>query len=175
MFHTLVAKIPQEGIPCSQRQKPQRRTLTQARFWKKSIHHFVGSPVPADRDELSLTLRVGLARNPRGIEGALRLGNVDRNPARSQPLQRRLQQFTAAPTACRRIHDSQIRPRLGHSPTTAPRSTVLPNSSASTCLLIFIDAVRGKSFSQITYPPTRLKSGSRRFRATISPSSELSK
>jgi hypothetical protein len=37
----------------------------------------------------------------------------------------------------------------GHNPTTASRVTDLPISSASTCRLIFMEAVRGKSFSQI--------------------------
>ena len=48
---------------------------------------------------------------------------------------------------------------VAHNPTTAPRLAVFPISSASACRLIFMEAVRGKSFSQIRYPPTRLKSG----------------
>src|SRR5258708_1938766 len=175
MLHTPVAKIPEEEIPCPEGEEPQRGRPAGIRLREKPVHHFVGSTVPADRDELSLTLRVGLARNPRGIACALRLRHLNRNSARSQPLQRRTQHLAAAPAARRRIHDGQIRPQLIHSFTTAPRSTVLPNSSASACRLIFIDAVRGKSSSQITYPPTRLKSGNRRLRFKTSPSSTVSK
>ena len=53
---------------------------------------------------------------------------------------------------------------LLYNPTTAERSTDFAISSASTCRLIFMEAVRGKSFSQTRYPPTRLKSGKRRLR-----------
>ena len=59
-------------------------------------------------------------------------------------------------------------PAILQSETTAERSNFFPISSASTCRLIFIDAVRGKSLSQTTYPPTRLKSGRRRLRVEIS-------
>ena len=64
---------------------------------------------------------------------------------------------------------------VGYKPTIASRPTDLPISSARTCRLIFMEAVRGKSFSQIKYPPTRLKSGRRRLRAEISSSNLSSK
>ena len=66
-------------------------------------------------------------------------------------------------------------PAILQSETTAERSNFFPISSASTWRLIFIDAVRGKSLSQTTYPPTRLKSGRRRLRVEISLMSGLSK
>src|SRR5207245_9223909 len=47
-------------------------------------------------------------------------------------------------------------------------SRLLPISSAKIARLIFMDAVRGKSLSQIKYPPTRWKSGNCRLRALIS-------
>ena len=108
-------------------------------------------------------------------------------------------QQRAAPTAsCRRIHDCEIGfpqsfdPMCGemgagkmparqppaeallYNPTTAERSTDFAISSASTCRLIFMEAVRGKSFSQTRYPPTRLKSGKRRLRDNSSSSNVLS-
>ncbi len=57
------------------------------------------SPLPAP---------ISLARNPRGIAGAARLRDIDRNTPRPQPLQRRTQHLAAPPASRRRIHNRQI-------------------------------------------------------------------
>src|SRR5258708_150876 len=141
MLHTPVAKIPQEGISCSQREESQRGRPAGIRLREKPVHHFVGSTVPADPHELSLTLpfppgredvprprRGAPARNPRGTPAPRGPPPPTRTPPRPHPPQPRPQHLAAPPAPRRRIHDGQIRPQLIHSFTTAPRSTVLPNS-----------------------------------------------
>ena len=95
--------------------------------------------------------------------------------------------FTIARYVCPKILDRRIQQRNAQREfarhnwsqlsATSPRLLPAPPTCrflhASTCRLIFMEAVRGKSFSQIKYPPTRLKSGRRRLRAEIS-SSNLS-
>ena len=67
---------------------------------------------------------------------------------------------------CSRLKERMLRlaRERRYKATIAACSTDFPISSARTCRLIFIDAVRGKSFSHTRYPPTRLKSGRRRLR-----------
>ena len=72
------------------------------------------------------------------------------------------------------VHTSRDTAARIYNDTIADRPSDFPISSARTWRLIFIEAVRGKSLSQITYPLTRLKSGNRRLRAEISSSNLLS-
>src|ERR1700735_720339 len=175
VLHSAITEIAQKRIARPQGQESERGTIVRVRLRKKAVDQLIGSSVPAHGDKFSATARVGLTDNSRRIGCGLGFRHLDRNSASSEPLQSRNQQLTGATTTSRRIHDGQIGFLPAHNATTTPRSTVFLTSSASCCRLTFIDAVRGKSFSQMKYSPTRLKSGSPRLRFTISCNSALSK
>ena len=159
--YAAVGEFPQERIPRTQGKKCQGGRLAAFRLRKKTIHDLVGGAVAADRDELPVAATVGGPRQFRGLAWSPGLGDLELDPSRAQPLQRRPHQLAAASTPGRRIDHCEIG-RL-HSATTAARLELLLISPASAARLIFMDAVRGKSPPQSRYPPTRLKSGRRRF------------
>ena len=191
-----MAEIAQEGIACAERQKPQPRSVTSESFWVEAVHHFIRSTVATDGDEVPYATPIRFTRDSLCISWTTGFGDFNFKAAGSQPIQGRSEQLAALSAARRRIHNGQVGSR--HDPPrwnplaaipfsdkclieptlrrtvlvqqfiNASRFVVFAISSAKACRLIFIDAVRGKSFSQIRYLPTRLKSGKRRLRAAKS-------
>jgi len=149
--HALVAEIPQKGVPRPQGQKTKGATFYRRRTictGKNSIYDFVRGAISTNSNEVPITSGVGFAGNRDSLSGRGRFSHVDLNSGGSQPVEGRRDQLSAAsPSRSRIYHCEKL---VIHNPTTAERCRRLRTSSASSVRLIFMDAVRGKSLSQIT-------------------------
>src|SRR5581483_5826149 len=140
-------EISEEGIAGPKRKKSQRGSCTFDGLRENAVDDFVGSPVPSDRDEFAITLLPSRLGEPGCIPRFSALFHINGHFRRPQTLQRGPNQFPALPASCRRIHDCQK--GFAHKGSTAGRSIVFPMSSPNSFRLIFMEAVRGKSFCQI--------------------------
>src|SRR6185437_3895303 len=166
MLQPALAEIAKKGIARAQGKKAESWPLAAFRLGEESIDDLVGGAVAADRQEIALAAGVGLAGDGTGVPGAAGFRQFQFDAAGAQPAQGFVYQFAAAPPTRGPVYHCQKAP--AHKGTTAESRSgrSRPISSASAVRLIFSDAVRGKSRSHSTYPPTRLKSGRRRLRLT---------
>src|SRR5450432_2744354 len=108
MLYSAVAEVAQKRVPCPQRKKSERRALPTQRLRIKAVHHLVRSAVAAHRDKVPHTASVGLARNLSRLSCSPSRGHLHFKAASLQAIERRTEQFAAAPSASRRIHDREI-------------------------------------------------------------------
>ena len=137
-------------------------------FGKKPVHYFVRGTIATDRQKTPASSSIVFTRKLYGLARLRRLDNFELQSTCTQTLERWPDQPATAPASGRWIHHRQV--SLVHSWRMDARSAVLPISSARTVRLIFKEAVRGKSLSQIKQPAMRLKSGKRRLRVLTSSS-----
>ena len=154
MVRAAIGEIAKKRIPGSQGKKPKGCASIGERSREQAIYNFKARAIAPDRDKIAKSRGVCLMRQNRGFAGGARLAHLQREPRAAQTLQSLRGQFPAAAAAGRRIHDREI--GFIHRETIAARSSCLPISSASTGRLIFMEAVRGKSWSQTKYPLMRL-------------------
>ena len=114
---------------------------------EQAVRDLVGSSVAAHSDKSTIAAAIIFARKLGGFAGLRGLHDFQSKAAGAQAFERRTNQLAAASAARSRIHHRHE--GVVHSFTAAARSMVLPISSARTVRLIFNDAVRGKSRSQI--------------------------
>src|SRR5262249_54416329 len=119
-----------------------------------------------DRNEFADSAAVSFACSPGRISLRGGFEHLQLQSSRTQAVERGSDEFAAFSSARGGVHNCGE--GLVHRAPMAERSSVLAISSARTVRLILSEAVRGKSRSQMTYPFTRLKSGSLRFRSLSS-------
>jgi len=122
---------------------------------KESIYDLVRGAVPAPCNELPTALLVALAREPCRIARRGRVNSIHLQSGGPKLFQSFVRELSALASTRRAVHDCQ-HPPIFHNGCTALRSSTLRICSANSARLIFIEAVRGKSFSHTTYPLMRL-------------------
>ena len=155
-FCAVLGKVPQEGIARSQRKESQGDALRRFAAGKDAVQDFMGRSISSDGEKLTVALIVSFARKLDGMSRASRSDTVHVQPVLAQTSQRSSGEFRRAAATGGRVHDGEkslhrSEEKTHKGKTAAPRSN-FARRSAKTFLLIFKEAVRGKSSSRRTTP-----------------------
>ena len=107
VFDATRCKVAQERIARAERQESKCRPAGGLGFRKKAIDDLVGSAVAAYGEKISITLRVGFAREARGLTRAARLSDFKIDAGLTNAPKRSRCEFAAAPASGRRIDDGK--------------------------------------------------------------------
>src|SRR5581483_10842447 len=150
-IQTLLTEIAKKGVPRSERQKTQRRPVVlrhrKMLAAENPVYDLIGGAVAAHGDKLAAASRVGFPSNGYAVPGRGGFFRVDLDSRGPQLIKHGAHQLTAAPAPGRRIYYREV--RVVHNSTTSDRFRRRRTSSANSERLIFMEAVRGKSLSQI--------------------------